>query len=73
MWGICPTLCNKVWGIPAILRPRINTVPVYSHKALAYQILHVALSGEPLQRVSKSQPWGQIWPHPRGHKFYLDL
>ena len=19
------------------------------------------------------KPWGQIWPHPGGHKFYLDL
>ena len=38
-----------------------------------YVILHVASSSGPLRRVPKLMPWGQIWPHPGGHKFYLGL
>ena len=33
---------------------KLPNLPLTSHKALAYQILHVALSSGPLQRVSKS-------------------
>ena len=37
-----------------LIQGKLPNLPVSSNKALAYQILHVALSGEPLQRVSKS-------------------
>ena len=48
-------------------------ISVPSHEAQAYQILHAASSSGPLRRVPKLMPWGQIWPHPGGHKFYLGL
>ena len=51
----------------------LPNLPVSSHKAQAYQILHLALSSRPLPRVPKLQPWGQIWPHPGGHMFHMGL
>ena len=54
-----------------LYRENFRNLPVPSHKA--YQILHAASSGGPLPRVPKLMPWGQIWPHPGGHKFYLGL
>ena len=36
-------------------------------------IWHVASSSRPLQSLSKLWHWGQKWPHPRGHMFYIGL
>ena len=37
-----------------LIKGKLPNLPASSYNALAYQILHVALSGEPLQRLSKS-------------------
>ena len=49
-----------------LYKENFRSLPVPGQKAYAYQILHVALSSEPL-------PWGQIWPRPGGHNFYMEL
>ena len=54
-----------------LYRENFRNLWVPSHKAWAYQILHAASSSGPLPRVPKVMPWGQIWPHPGGHKFYM--
>ena len=54
---------------PKLYMENFRILPVRSYEAWGYQILHVALSSGLLPRV----PWGQIWPHPGGHKFYIGL
>ena len=69
---------GQVWPRPGgrkfymgLHRENLPNLPVPSHKAEAYQILHVALSSRPLPKVPKLQPLGQIWPNPRDLKFYM--
>ena len=64
---------GQIWPYPGghkfymgLHRENFRNLPVLSHKAKAYQILHVALSSEPLPRKPKKWPWGQIWPRPGG-------
>ena len=47
-----------------LYRENFRNLPVPSHKALAYQILHAASSSGPLPSVPKLMTWGQIWPTP---------
>ena len=56
-----------------LYRENFRSLPVPSQKAKACQILHVALSSEPLPREPKKKHWGQIWPCPGGHNFYMEL
>ena len=54
-------------------RENFRNLPIRSHKAWAYQILHAASSSGLLPRVPKLMPWDQIWPNPGDHKFYVGL
>ena len=40
-----------------------------NQKAHAFDIWYAASSVKLLSRLFKLQPWGQKWPHPRGHLF----
>ena len=37
------------------------------------ELLYVASPSGPLQSLFKECPWGQKWPRPGGHMFYIDL
>ena len=43
------------------------------YKAYSPNIWYVASCRGPLTKLFKFYFWGQNWPRPRGHKFYIDL
>ena len=51
----------------------LKNLLVWNRKAQNFHIWHVALSSGPLQRLPKLCPWGQNWPRPGGHQFYIEL
>ena len=46
---------------------------LWNRKTQSFHIWYVASSQGPLQSLFKSCPWGQNWPRPRGHIFYIEL
>ena len=48
-----------------------RNLPVLSHKAYSYQILHVALSSEPSPKVVNYNPRVELIL--KGYKFYMGL
>ena len=45
---------------------------VWNYKAQGFHIWYIASSRGPLPNSFKLPPWGQNWPHPRGHNFTLN-
>ena len=61
--NLTPTLRGSQFYMD-LYRENFRNLPVPSHKAWAYQILHAASSSGPVPRVPKLMPWDQIWPTP---------
>jgi len=50
----------------------LKNLLVWNYKAQSFHMWYIALSRDPLPRVFKLCPWGQIWPCPGGHNFTLN-
>ena len=54
-------------------RKNFKNLIFQNHKAQSLNIWYIASSSGPLPKLLKLSPWGQKWPRPGGHLFYIDL
>ena len=78
-WMVPFHYCSKKW-IPcrtlvsmATERKNLKNLLDKNHSAESLDIWCVALPNGPLPRLLKLCPWGQNWPRPGSHLFYIEI